>query len=476
MYKLVFGIFAATFWLIAELINLYIQKLKTSDEAQQKANFKAVNDYFNRLVTSIKESKFLQLPFIAIKSFISLKKYTFDRIEKWLVKTNSGTSLNKKTGCLQSILIIIVALCVFLLVVTLIEGASSYPDCIEFNSITFCYPNEYGYQYAKFTFYTLEIILGIILLFSIEEKNFFSRILSTFGFLLMIVTPVVFIISLCVLLLDFSLALGIWYSVFPLIGFSFLIPYLLIQITAVVGSGFVGYDEDDSREDYIEKKKQNEEATKRFPEVIKNLAPAFPFLLSFFISFVLSSTSMMIGQLLVPIDESMIPLTVPMLFFNAIADGLTVIITIHILTKIISYKRISLFKIILFIILDIILAAILSVIAIMAGSLFENRGPIDFINAIELLSAYSFEHKEFRIDSGPYFFLIHTTFIPTIIYLIGILTLYFIKGVIYTPFLFFMKTVSENEQPLNLLALAIKVLARVFALIAALILLYNSFT
>ena len=404
MIKIIFIALAALFWLLAEYVSWYIQSLNVKDDKEREANFNKANLYFEDLYNKVKRSKLATLPIIAINAVLDAQQYLFKKITIWFSKYSISKSSNKEIGCLRFLIYLLVSILVFAFLASLFEAAKSYPDCIDIKGYAFYYPNGYAFKYAKYTFYIMGSIGVITILFGLEEKNFIVRLLTTAGISLIFLLPICLVIEISIILLDFVMSFGLWYAVIPLAVVGVVIPYTLFSIYTIFASGHVAYGEDETPESYEYKRKQNEEASKKLPEVEKSVEPLYPFFIGFFFSFVVSAIAMIIGQLLIPIQEHTIPLTVPMLFFNAISDGLTLAITISILKRLIETKVSSVIKVSAYILLDIICAGVLAIGSIMLGSLFQGMPKVNFLEAIELLMGYSFETGSFNISSGPHFF------------------------------------------------------------------------
>lgn len=151
---------------------------------------------------------------------------------------------------------------------------------------------------------------------------------------------------------------------------------------------------------------------------------------------------------------------------NIVFDGLTVFFTIVLLQKAIDPK--SKISIPIAIIIDLVLSALFAMAALYFGALelsSANVGQsisLSIPEAFNVLIGFTPDGKE--VEFGPYFWAMHTTFIPTLLYL-SVILLCWIGKLVVLPLAKFFWRGSEVEKP-NLLT------AGVFALLGAVCLLF----
>ena len=179
--------------------------------------------------------------------------------------------------------------------------------------------------------------------------------------------------------------------------------------------------------------------------------PSQPFVaitLLFFIGislgFTLTFLALLIGHIAAP--ESYIPQTLQVLISNILFDGLTMIITFAILEWTISQK--IMLRVPMAILLDLIAAAILACGSLFCGLVFT-KNALNLGEILNVLIARSPDGSS--IQFSPYFWVMHTTFIPTLLYLLFILFCWFAKAFLIPVRLFFGKG-QEHKNPLRLTA------------------------
>ena len=135
--------------------------------------------------------------------------------------------------------------------------------------------------------------------------------------------------------------------------------------------------------------------------------------ISFFwgaVSFGLTMCAMLLGRYVAP--NNYIPATVQMLIVNAFCDSVTITATIVIFELAIKAKQ--WWAIPLSIIMDILAASILAYMSVFLGLIFTDRQ----LSIVEVGRVFIglCPHAAYW-EFGPYFWAMHTTFIPTIFYL-----------------------------------------------------------
>ena len=127
-------------------------------------------------------------------------------------------------------------------------------------------------------------------------------------------------------------------------------------------------------------------------------------------SFVLTLLAMSIGHYVNP--TAWIPQTLQMLLSNVIFDGLTMAATYYILKKALERGRLS--SIIIAVVIDFIIAAFLAICSLFYGLVFTYK----YLDPYEIFNILIFKSADGSCyEFGPYFWTMHTTFIPTLIYL-----------------------------------------------------------
>ena len=174
------------------------------------------------------------------------------------------------------------------------------------------------------------------------------------------------------------------------------------------------------------------------------------------LSFSITFIAFLIGNLIN--DQSYVPQTFQMLISNVILDGVTLFITIKLLRW--SLQKNSSIRIPIVILLDISIAECLACLALYLGLVFtEQQLSITKILYVLIGQFPSGNGTEL----GPLFWAMHTTFIPTCIYLLFILIGYLGK-VIITPTKWFLGKGHEHKSPLGLTSALCALLATIFAL------------
>jgi len=145
---------------------------------------------------------------------------------------------------------------------------------------------------------------------------------------------------------------------------------------------------------------------------------------------------------------------------NIFMDGLTLIVTFSILYWVVEHP--GFLRIPIAIILDICLAAIFAFLSLYFG-LVGSSDALTVSEVFNALIARSMDGTRFEI--GPFFWVMHTTFIPTLIYLFLILAAWVAKGFVL-PVSRYLKTAGINDNPLQLTARLCVVFVALFAFFA----------
>ncbi|WP_417486540.1 hypothetical protein [Maricaulis sp.] len=204
-------------------------------------------------------------------------------------------------------------------------------------------------------------------------------------------------------------ALQIIVLMIPILLFMFLFLQTLIPTTQILSSNELS-DQDGSTDPL-------------------NQASVFLFLLGICLSLALTFSALALGSLLEP--TAPLPQTPQLVVFNAVFDGLTLMLTIRVLQFATrgAFRRgssdvIASLKVFGAIIVDIGIAAGLAFLSLYVG-LFGSEFQVSAAEAFRVLIglAPNGEGAEF----GPYFWVMHTAFIPTLMYLLGLVLLILMK-------------------------------------------------
>lgn len=181
---------------------------------------------------------------------------------------------------------------------------------------------------------------------------------------------------------------------------------------------------------------------------IAGISVGFSFSITFF--------SFWIGKIVV--EQSYVPQTFQMLVSNVVFDGMTILITLALLQWALKMK---LFGIPIAIAADIIVAAILACASLYFG-LFLTEHQLTVKQVLTVLIGMSPVKKS--IELGPYFWAMHTAFIPTFVYLSFIFVAWLGK-LILTPARWFFGKGQEHKNPLALTGALFALLATTFGLL-----------
>lgn len=160
------------------------------------------------------------------------------------------------------------------------------------------------------------------------------------------------------------------------------------------------------------------------------------------VSFTITYLAFLLGNIGKP--DAPLPKTFQMLISNVIFDGATMLATLIILRWAVSKS--SVLRLPLAITVDILIAGILACCSLYFGLLYSNNAlmPQEVIN---VLIAKSPSGSEFELS--PYFWAMHTSFLPTIIYL-SIILMCWVGKVILQPVVWFFGVGRTLKNPLKL--------------------------
>ena len=172
------------------------------------------------------------------------------------------------------------------------------------------------------------------------------------------------------------------------------------------------------------------------------------------LSFVVTILALLIGHIGSP--DSWIPMTMQMLISNLLFDGFTMVTTFSLLGW--YLQRRSSKRLFGAVAADIVACGILACLSLYFALVFTDQA-LSFNEVARILVALSPNQNEY--DLGPYFWAMHSTFLPTLIY-VGILLLcWFGKELLLVVRWFFLIN-AESKRPLELTSCLLGVLATVF--------------
>lgn len=173
------------------------------------------------------------------------------------------------------------------------------------------------------------------------------------------------------------------------------------------------------------------------------------------ISFSITMFALFTGSKVAP--DSSIPQTAQLLILNVLFDGFTLVATLSLLKW--SIKEKPEIRIPIAIIGDVLIAALFACCSLYFG-LLKSEFSLTFMETVNILIARSPAGNTW--DLGPYFWAMHTTFIPTLLYLFFIL-LTLIGKYFTLPFMKLIKGASGAEKPHYATATTFGFIGAVFA-------------
>lgn len=162
------------------------------------------------------------------------------------------------------------------------------------------------------------------------------------------------------------------------------------------------------------------------------------------VSFTVTFLSFLLGHLAEP--ENWVPQTLQMLVANVVCDAITFLATIYLLSW--SLKSRPVIRIPVAICVDIALAAFFAVLSLFAG-LVGTEHALSLTQVLNVLIARAPDGT--FIEIGPYFWAMHTAFLPTMLYLSVILFGWSGKALLVPVEWFFGKG-QAHKSPLKLTA------------------------
>ena len=181
------------------------------------------------------------------------------------------------------------------------------------------------------------------------------------------------------------------------------------------------------------------------------------FIFGMTVGFTVTFVALLVGHVADP--SAPVPQTLQMLMSNVIFDGLTMVLTFAILLW--AVKRGWLFSIPLAVFLDLLMAAVLACCSLYFA-LVSTEHALSVREVLHILIARSPDGS--RVELSPYFWTMHTSFLPTFAYLLLILTTWFGK-VILSPVRWFFGKGHEHKSPLKLTAALCTMISVIFGLL-----------
>lgn len=287
-----------------------------------------------------------------------------------------------------------------------------------------------------------------------EYKNIhpFNIVFSAFGLLLLIFCPLIFILSALYITLAI-LELNIYISFALVVLFS---PIYLIGIglPALFGFGLYKLLEMIVSKDYgpLEKLAEDQAISEQFAEKTHAMFNSFSIGVS--LSFALTILALLVGHIGDP--SSWIPKSLQMLISNVIFDGLTMVFTFGLLGWALQTR--TYIRLPVAVLIDIVICALLACGSLYFGLIFTQH-ELTVSEILRVLIGFSAESEKFVF--GPYFWAMHSTFIPTTVYLAAII-LCWIGKTLVLPVNWFFKINAASERPLSLTGSLVAILAAVF--------------
>jgi hypothetical protein len=175
-----------------------------------------------------------------------------------------------------------------------------------------------------------------------------------------------------------------------------------------------------------------------------------------FLSSFITLLSLTFGHTIMP--DLWIPKTTKMIISNIIFDIFTVYATFYLLKW--AIKKHSIYRIPIAIIIDIIFASLFACLSLYFGLIFSEKS-LSIVETLNILIAKSPGGNTF--EYGPYFWVMHTTFIPTLLYLLIVSFSWYAKIILIPIVWLFGEIQSKNS--LQAFALMLALMAAFFHLL-----------
>jgi len=189
-----------------------------------------------------------------------------------------------------------------------------------------------------------------------------------------------------------------------------------------------------------------------------NAEELYPFSMAIAASFTVTFLAMLVGHF--ADGSAWVPQTLQMLVSNVIFDGITMVVTLGLLSWAVA-KR-TMLRIPCAIVFDVIIAGLLACCSLYFGLVFTDRA-LSVGGVVNVLIGRSAGGE--GLNLGPYFWTMHTTFLPTILYLSLILAAWMGK-VVLVPVGWFFGIGHEHKSPLKLTATLLTLLSVMFGVMA----------
>jgi len=405
LLKILFGLLSGIFALLSALF-------KYLDISEQRRNDKFKNWFENKWYL-LSKSKWLLLPERTIIILLELKEIVASLLYRKLFQRIQESNKISYIAAAIFVVLIIISYFIYLGIIFLIIFAGLY-GYYFISQILISYNEKY------IPLNHLKKIINVIYLKYQRVVEYTYTIITLFLF---IVIPALILLDK-ILDLDFYIALFITLFLFPF--------FILIFISSL----FVSF---------------NNPLIKKNNLYYSMMGAALVF--SFNITFI----SLLIGHLTDPI--AWLPQTLQMFISNIFFDGLTIAFTFFILGWAVTASPII--RIPLAIFYDIIFSALFAICSLYFGLLLTDK-QLSVGQIFNILIAISADGNS--IEVGPYFWVMHTTFIPTFIYLFTILYFYLNKMILVFLEIFFNKA-RIHEKPLKLTSALCTVISVVFGFI-----------
>jgi len=190
----------------------------------------------------------------------------------------------------------------------------------------------------------------------------------------------------------------------------------------------------------------------------KTIAQGFTVAAIMLLSFCVTQLSFLAGRLAHP--STHVHLTYWVLVSNAVCDVLTISATISILAW--GVRRKTLLRLPIAVFCDITVAAILAILSIYLSLVFTTYAlTLPQVASVLVGRSPTSDGYEF----GPYFWAMHTTFIPTLLYL-AVISVAWLGKAILTPVAWFFGEGHENKSPLSFTAAIMGLGAAIFGVLS----------
>lgn len=173
--------------------------------------------------------------------------------------------------------------------------------------------------------------------------------------------------------------------------------------------------------------------------------------------FTVTLLAMSFGHVAVP--SAYVPQTLQMLISNMMFDGLTMAVTFAVLSRALSKE--GMLRLPIAILLDVLIAGVFASSSLYFGLAFTDNA-LNAQETLYVLFARSADNSHFEFS--PYFWTMHTTFIPTLLYLLLILFCWVGKALLI-PVRGFFGLGQENKNPFKLTAGLCGIFAAIFTIL-----------